>query len=98
LRGLFGAWLPGSVSAGAEHCISAWPFHTNLIGTVGVGEATVPFIRQFNHSLGLDENELLKSTQGTIKLAIQFNDWTRLGHSYFHPFGQFGMNFDSVPL
>ena len=71
---------------------------SELIGTVGVGEATVPFIRQFNRSLGIDENELLKSTQGTIKLAIQFNNWTRMGHSYFHPFGQFGMNFDIVPF
>ncbi len=71
---------------------------SELIGTVGVGEATVPFVRQFNRSLEIDENELLKSTQGTIKLAIQFNDWTRQGHSYFHPFGQFGMNFDVVPL
>jgi tryptophan halogenase len=65
---------------------------------VGVGEATVPPLRLFNRSLGIDENELLKSTQGTIKLAIQFNDWTRKGHSYFHPFGQFGIEFDTVPL
>jgi tryptophan halogenase len=71
---------------------------SDLIGTVGVGEATVPFVRQFNSSLGIDENELLKSTQGTIKLGIQFNDWTRLGYNYFHPFGQFGMDFDIVPF
>ena len=71
---------------------------SELIGTVGVGEATVPFVRQFNGSLEIDENELLKSTQGTIKLGIQFNDWTRKGHSYFHPFGQFGMDFDIVPF
>ena len=71
---------------------------SELIGTVGVGEATVPPVRLFNRSLGIDENELLKSTQGTIKLGIQFNDWTRPGHSYMHPFGQFGIDFDVVPL
>jgi len=68
------------------------------IGTVAVGEATVPPFRLFNRSLGIDENELLKYTQGTIKLAIQFNDWTRQGHSYLHPFGQYGIEFDTVPL
>ena len=71
---------------------------SELIGTVGVGEATVPFVRQFNHSLEIDENDLLKNTQGTIKLGIQFNDWTRPGYSYLHPFGQYGMQFDIVPF
>lgn len=71
---------------------------SDQIGTVGVGEATVPPVRTFNRSLGIDENELLKKTQGTIKMAIQFNDWTRLGHSYFHPFGQYGIDFDFVPF
>lgn len=68
------------------------------IGTVGVGEATLPPIKGFNRMLGIDENAFLAATQGTFKLGIDFHHWSRLGQRYFHPFGEIGVPFDSVPF
>lgn len=61
------------------------------IGTVGVGEATIPQIRRLNGVLGIDEHEFIRETKGTFKLGIQFNGWRDGTDSYLHTFGSVGM-------
>jgi tryptophan halogenase len=68
------------------------------IGIIGVGEATIPPILLFNQALGIDEDEFLRKTRGTIKLGIEFKNWSKLGHEYFHPFGTHGTRLEQVSL
>jgi len=63
---------------------------SDQIGTVGVGEATIPQIQLLLSMLGIDEHEFLAQTNGTIKLGIEFNGWARPGDSYMHAFGAVG--------
>jgi tryptophan halogenase len=64
---------------------------SSAVGTIGVGEATVPAIRRYFESLGLDPFAVMKATNGTIKLAIEFDGWRHEGHSFMHPFGRYGL-------
>ena len=63
---------------------------SEAIGTVGVGEGTIPPFLEFNHQLGLNEAEYLRATHGTYKLGIEFVGWTEEGQRYFHQFGEIG--------
>ena len=60
------------------------------IGIIGVGESTVPHLRDFNSLLQIHEADFIRQTKGTFKLGIQFNDWGRIGDSYVHGFGTIG--------
>jgi tryptophan halogenase len=68
------------------------------IGTVGVGEATIPTINLFNQSLGIDEAEFLAATGGTYKLGIAFDGWGRPDEAYVHAFGLVGSALGVVPF
>ena len=71
---------------------------SDAIGTVGVGEATIPQIIRLNTILGLDEREFVKATNGTFKLGIEFVDWGQVGSKYLHTFGDPGLNLAGVPF
>ncbi|MBC8027838.1 MAG: tryptophan 7-halogenase [Steroidobacteraceae bacterium] len=68
------------------------------IGTVGVGEATVPHLRAFNETLRIDETEFVRAVRGTFKLGIQFVDWGRVGDRYVHGFGSIGHDYRALPF
>lgn len=63
---------------------------SDKIGTVGVGEASIPNIRNFNAYVGLDDLSFIRQTKATFKLGIEFKHWKDGNDSFFHPFGAYG--------
>ncbi|WP_345780080.1 tryptophan halogenase family protein [Microbulbifer litoralis] len=63
---------------------------SEAIGTVGVGEATIPTLHIFHQLLGIDEREMMAATNATFKLGIAFENWKDTGEDYIHSFGYAG--------
>jgi tryptophan halogenase len=71
---------------------------SELIGTVGVGEATIPPLQMLHRIMGVDERQFMRDSRSTFKLGIEFVNWGRQNHRYFHPFGHYAVAFDELPL
>jgi len=71
---------------------------SSQLGTVGVGEATIPTLRRFYQKLGFTDTEVLKATNATCKLGIEFKDWYKKDTSFIHPFGIYGQGTKDVPF
>lgn len=80
------------------HACSVHLIESAEIGIVGVGEATLPHLRAFIATLGLDEAEFMAATHATYKLGIDFRDFGRIGERYLHPFGEFGAPLHGLPF
>jgi tryptophan halogenase len=91
-------WMTAAALSNAlpseRHTITLVESHN--IGTISVGEATIPGILEFNQMLGIDEASFMRFTQGSFKLGITFQDWYKKGHAYMHPFGPYGINMQGL--
>jgi tryptophan halogenase len=86
-------WMAATaLSSTLGHQLRIRVVESDEIGTVGVGEATIPAIRLFNALADIDEDEFVRATQATFKLGIEFQDWGKSGESYMHAFGQVGQS------
>lgn len=78
--------------------VSVTLIESTALGTIGVGEATIPTLRRFYSKLGFSDNDVLKATNATCKLGIQFKNWAGENTSFIHPFGLYGQEVNRVPF
>ena len=84
-------WMTAAALAGTlGETIALTLVESDAIGTIGVGESTIPPIVLFNRLLGIDEAEFMRAAQATFKLGIRFENWKDVGEAYFHSFGTTG--------
>ncbi|MBN7820654.1 tryptophan halogenase family protein [Bowmanella yangjiangensis] len=89
-------WMTAASLAKHFPHLSICLVESSEIGTIGVGEATIPTIRHFNRALGLSDQQVMKRTGATCKLGIQFNGWHTESSSFIHPFGVYGESLNGV--
>jgi tryptophan halogenase len=91
-------WMTAAALAAAtdrRHC-HVTLIESEAIGSVGVGEATLPQMKDFNDFVGILEADMMRQTNASFKLGIEFRDWGYTGSSYIHPFGAFGKRMGGV--
>ena len=98
---IVGGGTAGWMAAGALAWILPGAAEVHLveseeIGIVGVGEATLPHLRAFFQTLGMDEADVMRATHATFKLGIDFRGFGKIGDSYIHPFGVYGLDLKDV--
>ena len=93
-------WIAASVCARylapARYAITL--VESDDIGTVGVGEATIPQIQLLNAALGIDEFAFMRAAQATYKLGIEFVGWGAADSRYIHAFGTAGRAIGQTPF
>lgn len=100
LGGGTAGWLSAAI---LSHELASLPIEIHLvesesIGTIGVGEATIPPFLDVLRSINIDEADFIRKTQATFKLGIRFENWLVKNHDYTHPFGQIGQPVGSIPF
>lgn len=88
--GTAGWMTAAAIARTMGHTVDLTLVESDAIGTVGVGESTIPPLVAYNRILGINEAEFMRATQATFKLGIQFDNWSNIGDSYFHSFGLTG--------
>ena len=83
-------WIAAALIAHLYPAIRVELVESDDIGTIGVGESTIPPFLEMLARLGISESDFIRECQASYKLGIEFRDWHRLGESYFHPFGSIG--------
>ncbi|MBU2918824.1 tryptophan 7-halogenase [Psychrosphaera sp. F3M07] len=91
LGGGTAGWMTAALLSKALTKVDITLVESDQIGTIGVGEATIPSLHFFNDMLGINSSEFTKTTSGSFKLGIQFENWQKPGSSYFHGFGSTGL-------
>ncbi len=94
--GTAGWMAAAALSKVAGPAVSIRLIESDDIASIGVGEATIPNIKNFNLALEIDEDDFLRHTQGTFKMGIEFVNWSKLGERYMHGFGRVGQDFGAV--